>query len=195
MKINSAGRSKGIDSDTYEIIQRYSSIAKYKFLWAFLHHSGCRIGAALQIKKRDFFSREGLPFEIIKIAGNIQKRSRKSKPDPLIIPIAFKLQVMAIELKIFYTPGNWLFPGKNYHDPMSYSSAQYQFSKILKEARLDREGYSIHGFKRGFIQMLFQRGATKAEISQLTGNKSYQSIQYYLEDEESKISKLRRLIN
>jgi len=189
-KIARNGRSDPIDYLILSKLREATKSPKYRLLWDLLYFTGARIGAAIKLRREDCYLNLGVPRLAIIFRSQNLKQGAGRYQKSIEVPIAKPLKLALMEYKFESDLSPWLFEGKDREHHVSRQSCDRNFRKALKVVGLDRAGYSLHGFKRNFIQRLHQENASFAEIKALTGNQSLKSIQSYLEGNPQKMKSL-----
>ena len=144
----------------------------------------------IKLRREDCYLSPGVPRLAILFRSRNLKQGAGHYQSSIEVPIAKPLKLSLIEYKFSSDLSPWVFEGKDRENHISRQSCDRSFRQALKIAGLDRAGYSLHGFKRNFIQKLHQENASFAEIKALTGNQSLKSIQSYLEGNPHKMKSL-----
>ena len=84
------------------------------------------------------------------------------------------------ELKAFTPPaGGWLFPGSGVEGHLSFSAYSKALARVF--AGLGLRGYTTYSTRRGSITELARAGLNTRVIQQVSGHRSLQSLQRYIE--------------
>jgi integrase/recombinase XerD len=189
-KYNRCGQAEIFSSADYAKLFRQVKNPSHRLLLSILKYTGERIGAVCRLRVTDVYT----DVENRVPAPNIffDKASRKGSPDGTresnSIPTNDNL---AAELRQFSPPeGKWLFPSRCRRDkPVSPKSADKWFRLALERAGLKPKGYSLHSTRRTLVTTMARSGVPLPVIKKITGHKSMQTLQRYIQVDPEEIKK------
>lgn len=186
MKNNRNGKSAILSEKDYAKIRREIRSAKYKLLLDIAWYTGERWGAILQLEKLDVYDTNGVPRSEITFKARTRKATPDGKRQTRQVPTHETLR----EVLANYKPDNdsiYLFPCRDGSCPIKLRVLDTIFRNAVDRAGLAAKGISTHSTRRTFITRLWEKGADLLTIKQITGHKSYQVLEGYIEKSNSRI--------
>lgn len=180
MKVNRHGQSKVLTApEIHRLFSQGFTCDRDRALFAICLYTGCRINEACTIQTQDVYDAAGVRTKL-----TIRKANTKGKQETRQIPIGPGLQ----EYLVAYQgqAGNqYLFPGRHGRGHMNPRSAD----AILREAceQIGLVGVSTHSFRRTTLTMMSAAGIPLRVIQQVSGHRSLQALQRYLEVTEQQV--------
>ncbi|XHR80598.1 MAG: tyrosine-type recombinase/integrase [Gloeotrichia echinulata GP01] len=143
-------------------------------------YTGERWGALLQLKIEDVYDAQDEPYNTITFRSETRKKDKNGNSETRQVPTH---EVLLEQLRN-YKPDRtsiWLFPGRDFAEPMCWRSAYNVLSVAVEKAGLVSKGISTHSTRRSFITNLHNNGVSIATIQKLTGHKDIKSLNRYIE--------------
>lgn len=187
MKNNRNGKSAILSEKDYARIRKEIRSAKYKLLFDLAWFTGERWGALLQLTISDVYNVDGTPRSEITFKARTRKASPDGKRQTRQVPCHETLK----EVLANYKPSSdsiYLFPCKDGSQPIKLRTIDIIFRKAVDNAGLTAKGISTHSTRRTFITRLWERGIDLLTIKRITGHKSYQVLEGYIEDNTNRIA-------
>ena len=189
-KVNRSGKSKVLSKEERGLIQTHLP-EKYQLISELLYWSAGRIREVLNIRARNLVADRGM----VVLERNTTKTKETREvylPDELMRKLVIRASLLGLG------PTDFLF--------FNQSSTQHQnaVSKPLSVQSFDKElrrvcewnglkGISSHSFRRTQLTELYKDGWSLREIQHISGHKSLQSLQEYLDvDKEEVVHKFRQ---
>ena len=185
-KIDRAGQSEIFTETDFRRLMGKIKKPSHRVLFFIAWYTGERMGAILKLKVSNVYEhpKESIPRKEVvfpssarkkDIHGNAFTRSVPAHPD------------LVYELERFTPPlSGWLFGGRSPADHLSLRAADYALRRALAKAKLHRKGYSTHSFRRTFITDLSNKGVGIPDLKAVTGHKSVQSLERYIQTDPAR---------
>lgn len=168
LKINGHGQAKILTESDLMSIFIYAQ-QPYKTIYAVCLYTGCRISEAISLKVSDVNS------QMIIFPKGITKGKQSTRSVDIVS-----------ELKLFldnytqFRKSDYLFPGKRgVSDTVDRTAVHKNLSQVCK--RVGIIGVSTHSFRRTALTMMCKRGVPLRHIQEISGHKSLNELQKYLE--------------
>lgn len=181
MKIEGHGQAKILSSE--EINRLFTDglmTNRDRALFGICLYTGCRISEACSLSVSDVFDSEGRVLKRV----TIRKGNTKGKQETRQIPTNPKLKAY---LEAYGVPKGKtvLFPGRHGRGQLNPRSAD----EILREAyeRVSIPGASTHSFRRTALTQMSTFGVPLRVIQEISGHRSLQALQRYLEVTEGQV--------
>lgn len=193
MKNNRNGKAGIINEREYAKIRKEIRSAKYKLLFDLAWFTGERWGALLKLEASDVFDSDGTPRDCITFKARTRKASPDGKRQTRQIPTNETLKEI---LKAYKVPEGqkYLFPNQAGDAPLGLRFADKILRMAVDRAGLSAKGISTHSTRRSFITRLWKKGADMLTIKRITGHKSYQVLEGYIEEDPERISQTINLL-
>ena len=188
-KVNRSGKAKVLSQDERDVIKSHLP-EKYRLIAEILYWSAGRIGEVLSIRVRNLVPATGMV--ILERQTTKTKTTREVYLPPELIN-ALMRRANGLQLK-----GNdFLFFNQS-------PTKSTQFTRPLSSQSFDKElrrvcdwnglsGISSHSFRRTQLTELYRDGWSLREIQHISGHRSLQSLQEYLDvDKEEVVDKFRQ---
>lgn len=193
-KINRNGQAAILtETDQRRIISNLKN-PKHRILFLIAAFTGERWGAILKLKVENVYenSYHKIPRDSILFPAAIRKKDKSGNAQPREVPTHPDL---AYELERYQPPiTGWLFPGHTKNKPLTFRCADKALRKAIAKAKLKHKGYSTHSTRRTFITKLYRRGADLKTLQQITGHKSIQSLERYIEADPQRKQQVIQLL-
>ena len=188
-KVNRSGKSKVLSPEERSLIQSRLP-EKYRLISEVLYWSAGRIQEVLSIRVRNLVPERGMVV--------LERKTTKTKetrevylPEHLMERLVSRATALGLE------PSEPLFfnqspteSGQPIRRPLSTQSFDKELRKVCDWNRLS--GISSHSFRRTQLTELYRDGWSLREIQYISGHKSLQSLQEYLDvDKAVIVSKYR----
>ncbi|MEM1167844.1 MAG: site-specific integrase [Cyanobacteria bacterium P01_H01_bin.35] len=191
MKNKGHGKAEILENIEFEKIYNSFTCEHHKLIWQVLRYTGERISAVLQLKVSDVYLNpvDSVPFHEITFRASTRKASPDGNRKTRQVPI---VRSLAAELHKYYPPlYGWLFPsGKVAVHPITRQTYDEAFRKALVRCGLNRRGFSLHSPRRTLITRLSQQGYPLPVIRKVTGHKSIQTLQEYIDVSSPEINRM-----
>ncbi|NEN90808.1 MAG: phage integrase family protein [Okeania sp. SIO3H1] len=191
MKNKGHGKAEILTNQEFEKIYSAFKSKHHKLIWQILRYTGERISAVLQLKVSDVYldAIQSFPHREITYRASTRKATPDGKRATRQLPIS---RALAAELHNYYPPlSGWLFPNKpNGTHHLTRQSYDEAFRSALVVAGLNRRGFSLHSPRRTLITRLSKEGYPLATIQQITGHKSIQTLQEYIDVSPAEVAKV-----
>jgi len=147
-------------------------------------YTGCRISEACKLLAVDVYNAIGVRAKIL-----IRKGNTKGKQETRTVPTHPKLKAY---LETYQSSRANLFPGRHGLGHIHPSSAD----AILRAAcdRVGLEGISTHSFRRSALTRMSAAGVPLRTIQKISGHKSLNELQKYLEVSEEQVEQAIALL-
>ena len=188
-KVNRSGKAKVLSQDERDVIKSHLP-EKYRLIAEILYWSAGRIGEVLSIRVRNLVPATGMV--ILERQTTKTKTTREVYLPPELMNALIR-RANGLQLK-----GNdFLFFNQS-------PTQSTQFTRPLSSQSFDKElrrvcdwnglsGISSHSFRRTQLTELYRDGWSLREIQHISGHRSLQSLQEYLEvDKEEVVDKFRQ---
>lgn len=187
MKNNRNGRSAILTEKDYAKIRREFRSEKYRLLFDIAWFTGERWGALLQLEKLDVYDTKGNPRNEITFKARTRKASPDGKRQTRQVPTHELLKEV---LKNYKSDNDsiYLFPCKDGTQPIKLRILDSIFRNTVERAGLTAKGISTHSTRRTFITRLWEKGVDMLTIKRITGHKSYQVLEGYIEENTDRIT-------
>ena len=188
-KVNRSGKSKVLSpEERFLILSRLPE--KYRLISEVLYWSAGRIQEVLSIRVRNLVPERGMVV--------LERKTTKTKetrevylPEQLMERLVSRATALGLE------PSEPLFfnqspteSGQSIRRPLSTQSFDKELRKVCDWNRLS--GVSSHSFRRTQLTELYRDGWSLREIQHISGHKSLQSLQEYLDvDKDVVVGKYR----
>lgn len=181
MKIEGHGQAKILTSaEINRLFEVGLQTDRDRALFALCLYTGCRIAEACSLAVSDVFDGEGVVLPKI----TVRKSNTKGQIGTRQIPTNPKLREF---LAAYGMPEGkaTLFPGRHGRGQLNPRSAD----EILRDAygRVGIHGASTHSFRRTALTQMSAAGVPLRVIQQISGHKSLQALQRYLEVTEQQV--------
>ena len=188
-KVNRSGKSKVLSPDEISLIQSRLP-EKYRLISEVLYWSAGRIREVLNIRVRNLVPDQGMVV--------LEKETTKTKetrevfvPDQLMRELLLRVRSLGL------ASSDYLFfnqsptqTTKGEQRPLSVQSFDKELRRVCDWNGLS--GVSSHSFRRTQLTELYREGWSLREIQHISGHKSLQSLQEYLDvDKELVVNKFR----
>ena len=193
MKNNRNGKAAIITEREYAKIRKEIRSAKYKLLLDLAWFTGERWGALLQLEVSDVFKTDGTPQEFITFKARTRKASPDGRRQTRQIPTNETLKEILSAYKL-PEGQKYLFPNQTGDGSLGLRFADKILRVAVDRAGLSAKGISTHSTRRSFITRLWRKGADLLTIKKITGHKSYQVLEGYVEDDPVRISQTINLL-
>ena len=188
-KVNRSGKAKVLSQDERDVIKSHLP-EKYRLIAEILYWSAGRIGEVLSIRVRNLVPATGMV--ILERQTTKTKTTREVYLPPELMNALIR-RANGLQLK-----GNdFLFFNQS-------PTKSTQFTRPLSSQSFDKElrrvcdwnglsGISSHSFRRTQLTELYRDGWSLREIQHISGHRSLQSLQEYLDvDKEEVVDKFRQ---
>ena len=188
-KVNRSGKAKVLSQDERDVIKSHLP-EKYRLIAEILYWSAGRIGEVLSIRVRNLVPSTGMV--ILERQTTKTKTTREVYLPPELMNALIR-RANGLQLK-----GNdFLFFNQS-------PTQSTQFTRPLSSQSFDKElrrvcdwnglsGISSHSFRRTQLTELYRDGWSLREIQHISGHRSLQSLQEYLDvDKEEVVDKFRQ---
>ena len=188
-KVNRSGKAKVLSQDERDVIKSHLP-EKYRLIAEILYWSAGRIGEVLSIRVRNLVPATGMV--ILERQTTKTKTTREVYLPPELMNALIR-RANGLQLK-----GNdFLFFNQS-------PTQSTQFTRLLSSQSFDKElrrvcdwnglsGISSHSFRRTQLTELYRDGWSLREIQHISGHRSLQSLQEYLDvDKEEVVDKFRQ---
>lgn len=188
-KVNRSGKAKVLSQDERDVIKSHLP-EKYRLIAEILYWSAGRIGEVLSIRVRNLVPATGMV--ILERQTTKTKTTREVYLPPELIN-ALMRRANGLQLK----GSDFLFFNQS-------PTQSTQFTRPLSSQSFDKElrrvcdwnglsGISSHSFRRTQLTELYRDGWSLREIQHISGHRSLQSLQEYLDvDKEEVVDKFRQ---
>lgn len=153
-----------------EIQAIFSAIGnlKHRALFMTIYSAGLRVSEVVHLKVSDLDSQR----------MTIRVQQGKGQKDRYTLLSQRTLEVLRAYWKE-YRPQDWLFPGKPETEPLSVSSVQRVFGRVLLQAGIKKPA-SVHTLRHSFATHLLEDGTDLYYIQRLLGHTSPKTTAVYL---------------
>jgi site-specific recombinase XerD len=141
---------------------------KHRALLMTIYSAGLRLSEVVHLKVSDIDSQRMM----------IRVQQGKGEKDRYTLLAQRTLEVLREYWKE-YRPQDWLFPGKPATEPLSVSSVQRVFEKVLLRARVKKPA-SVHTLRHSFATHLLEAGTDLYHIQRLLGHTTLKTTAVYL---------------
>lgn len=189
MKVQGHGQAKILTTD--EIRRLFAeglTSARDRGLFGLCLYTACRIDEGCTLATADVFSERGVVLPSV----TIRKGNTKGKQETRQIPVAAPLRRY---LEDYQSQAGKLvlFPGRHGRGHLHPRSAD----ALLRAAyvRVGIEGASTHSFRRTALTAMSAAGVPLRVIQEISGHRSLQALQRYLEVSEQQIENAIAVLN
>jgi len=133
-----------------------------------IYSAGLRLSEVVRLKVSDIDSQRMM----------IRVQQGKGQKDRYTLLAQRTLEVLRDYWKE-YRPSGWLFPGKTAAEPLSVSSVQKVFEKVLLRAGVKKQA-SVHTLRHSFATHLLEAGTDLYHIQRLLGHTTPNTTAVYL---------------
>jgi site-specific recombinase XerD len=141
---------------------------KHRALLMTIYSAGLRLSEVVHLKVSDIDSQRMM----------IRVQQGKGEKDRYTLLAQRTLEVLRDYWRE-YRPSDWLFPGKPATRPLSVSSVQRVFEKVLLRARVKKPA-SVHTLRHSFATHLLEAGTDLYHIQRLLGHTTLKTTAVYL---------------
>jgi site-specific recombinase XerD len=141
---------------------------KHRALLMTIYSAGLRLSEVVRLKVSDIDSQRMM----------IRVQQGKGQKDRYTLLAQRTLEVLRDYWKE-YRPSGWLFPGKTAAEPLSVSSVQKVFEKVLLRAGVKKQA-SVHTLRHSFATHLLEAGTDLYHIQRLLGHTTPNTTAVYL---------------
>ena len=181
-KVNRSGKAEIINKDVLKAILEDKSInLKHRALMAVLFFTAGRINEVCHIKKNE-----------IGTHITFSSQTTKTKKTRQVLISSQLRSILDEYLATLPTNQLYLFSGREPNSHYSKDTAGKILDKIFTKYRL--VGCSSHSFRRSVLTHAHQSGASLADLKQLSGHSSLQSLQQYLQSSDCAQEKVLSLV-
>ena len=188
-KVNRSGKAKVLSSEERALIKK-ALPEKYSLISEILYWSAGRISEVLSIRVRNLVPNTGMV-----ILERQTTKTKKTREVFLPENLMRRLQLRASGLCL--TSDDFLFfnqsptQSQRFKCPLSSQSFDKELRKVCDWNGLS--GISSHSFRRTQLTELYRDGWSLREIQHISGHRSLQSLQEYLDvDKEEVVDKFRQ---
>ena len=188
-KVNRSGKAKVLSSEERALIKKELP-EKYSLISEILYWSAGRISEVLSIRVRNLVPNTGMV-----ILERQTTKTKKTREVFLPEHLMRRLQLRASGLCL--TSDDFLFfnqsptQSQRFKCPLSSQSFDKELRKVCDWNGLS--GISSHSFRRTQLTELYRDGWSLREIQHISGHRSLQSLQEYLDvDKEEVVDKFRQ---
>ena len=188
-KVNRSGKAKVLSSEDRALIKK-ALPEKYSLISEILYWSAGRISEVLSIRVRNLVPNTGMV-----ILERQTTKTKKTREVFLPENLMRRLQLRASGLCL--TSDDFLFfnqsptQSQRFKCPLSSQSFDKELRKVCDWNGLS--GISSHSFRRTQLTELYRDGWSLREIQHISGHRSLQSLQEYLDvDKEEVVDKFRQ---
>ena len=189
-KVNRSGKSKVLSKEERNLIQTHLP-EKYRLISEVLYWSAGRIREVLNIRVRNLVPDQGMVV--------LEKETTKTKetrevfvPDQLMRKLLLRVRSLGL------APSDYLFFNQSRSKgqeserrPLTVQSFDKALRRVCDWNGLS--GISSHSFRRTQLTELYREGWSLREIQHISGHRSLQSLQEYLDvDKAEVVSKFRQ---
>ena len=189
-KVNRSGKAKVLSKNERDLI--HSQLPeKYRLISEFLYWSAGRISEVLSIRVRNLVPSTGMV-----VLESRTTKTKKTREVFLPKPLMQQLVLRASGLRL--KQNDFLFfnqsptqTNSGFTQPLSSQSFDKELRRVCDWNGLS--GISTHSFRRTQLTELYREGWSLREIQHISGHRSLQSLQEYLDiDKEKVVDKFRQ---
>lgn len=181
MKNNRHGKAAVLKPQEYVKIRKAIKSEKYKLLLDIAWYTGERWGAILQLEISDIYDESGKVRDFITFKAETRKASPNGTRKTRQVPTHDTLSAVLTNYKVS-TQSKFLFPNRTGNKPMDLRYADKILRKAVETVGLSSKGISTHSSRRSFITQLWEKGADLKTIKNITGHKSFEVLEGYIQD-------------
>ncbi|MDG2616982.1 tyrosine-type recombinase/integrase [Thermoleptolyngbya sichuanensis XZ-Cy5] len=174
MKINRYGQAEALSKAEFQRVLTAVANPTHRLIFALCWYTCERPITILRLKVEQVYQDAGArsPFSTLVLPSSSRKDgvTRECPVSP-----ALRQELRA------YTPPltGWLFPGAGTDGHLSFSAYYKALARVF--AKLGLRGYSTYSTRRGSITELARAGLNTRVIQQVSGHRSLQNLQRYVE--------------
>jgi integrase/recombinase XerD len=185
------GQAEILTDQDYTKILKELQNPKHRLFLQLARFTGERWGAIIQLKVLDVYScpDRGELRKTVCFRASTRKASPKGRRVTREVPIHPHLALLLQAYCLLVPAGEWLFPDYRHPDRhMSFQNADQFFRAALDRAGLGDKGISSHSTRRTFITRLSESGVALPIIQKITGHRSLQHLQRYIEVSDRQVA-------
>ena len=188
-KVNRSGKAKVLSQDERDVIKSHLP-EKYRLIAEILYWSAGRIGEVLSIRVRNLVPATGMVI--------LERQTTKTKttrevylPPELMNALIRRANGLQLKGKDFLFFNQSPTQSTQFTRPLSSQSFDKELRRVCDWNGLS--GISSHSFRRTQLTELYRDGWSLREIQHISGHRSLQSLQEYLDvDKEEVVDKFRQ---
>ena len=188
-KINRSGKAKVLSQDERDVIKSHLP-EKYRLIAEILYWSAGRIGEVLSIRVRNLVPATGMVI--------LERQTTKTKttrevylPPELMNALIRRANGLRLKGNDFLFFNQSPTQSTQFTRPLSSQSFDKELRRVCDWNGLS--GISSHSFRRTQLTELYRDGWSLREIQHISGHRSLQSLQEYLDvDKEEVVDKFRQ---
>ncbi|MDJ0600747.1 MAG: tyrosine-type recombinase/integrase [Crocosphaera sp.] len=172
------GKVKVLNAGEWSRLEKVGQSITHQTIWALLRFTGCRSQEARLLKVDNVYSD---PVKgVIRDSVYFPKTIRKGKKWSISVPVTEKLKWY---LERYQAPtSGYLFPSpRNPEKPISYEAVYKYMKDAVAKAGLGHHKIATHSGRRSLITHLHSNGVSLRTIQGITGHRSLQNLQTYVE--------------
>ena len=189
-KVNRSGKAKVLSKAERDLIQQHLP-EKYRLISECLFWSAGRIREVLSIRVRNLVPQQGM----VVLEGSTTKTKTTRE---VFLPEALMQKLLQRVRELDLAPSDYLFFNQSRSKgqeserrPLTVQSFDKALRRVCDWNRLS--GISSHSFRRTQLTELYREGWSLREIQHISGHRSLQSLQEYLDvDKAEVVSKFRQ---
>ncbi|WP_225910658.1 tyrosine-type recombinase/integrase [Thermoleptolyngbya sichuanensis] len=174
MKINRYGQAEALSKSDFQTVLAAIANPTHRLIFAMCWYTCERPITILRLRVDQVYSDAArqLPLSVLVLPSSSRK-DRVTRECPVSVALRQELKA--------YTPppDGFLFPGAGAEGHLSFSA--YYKALARTYASLGLRGYSTYSTRRGSITELARAGLSTRVIQQVSGHRSLQSLQRYIE--------------
>lgn len=180
MKVDGHGQAKILTPDEIGKLFNAFECDRDRALFGICLYTGCRISEACSMLTVDAYDAAGVRAKL-----TLRKANTKGKQETRQIPVNSVLRGYLEAYRARAAGKQHLFPGRHGRRHINPKSAD----EILRETcdRLGLMGVSTHSFRRTALTQMSSAGVPLRVIQEISGHRSLQALQRYLEVSESQL--------
>ena len=188
-KVNRSGKAKVLSQDERDVIKSHLP-EKYRLIAEILYWSAGRIGEVLSIRVRNLVPATGMVI--------LERQTTKTKttrevylPPELMYALIRRANGLQLKGNDFLFFNQSPTQSTQFTRPLSSQSFDKELRRVCDWNGLS--GISSHSFRRTQLTELYREGWSLREIQHISGHRSLQSLQEYLDiDKEKVVDKFRQ---
>ena len=188
-KVNRSGKAKVLSQDERDVIKSHLP-EKYRLIAEILYWSAGRIGEVLSIRVRNLVPATGMVI--------LERQTTKTKttrevylPPELMNDLIRRANGLQLKGNDFLFFNQSPTQSTQFTRPLSSQSFDKELRRVCDWNGLS--GISSHSFRRTQLTELYRDGWSLREIQHISGHRSLQSLQEYLDvDKEEVVDKFRQ---
>ena len=179
------GQAEILNAQDWSKLEKVGQSVKHQTIWALLRFTGCRSQEARLLTVDNVYSDP--VNRVVKDQVYFPKKIRKGKKWAISVPITKKLR-WYLERYDCPTSG-YLFPSsRNPDKPISYEAVYKYMKDAATKAGLGHQKISTHSGRRSLVTHLHEAGSSLETIRQITGHRSLQNLQAYIEVRKDQVA-------